>query len=125
MKEGLREINELIGAWGSILCNNQAEVIKSIPPSGFNKSALENIARHSIELLSTGSESVQDLQEVVFHFQQRKVFILDLEQAVLVVLCTPSIDISLLRLTINVVITRWEADAEIQKQFHENYVERF
>ena len=124
MKDGLNEINGLIGVWGSILCNNQAEIIEDISPPGFNKSALENIARDSVELISIGSETVLDFQEAVCHFQQRKIFILDLQQAILIVLCTPSIDISLLRLTISVVATRWEEDAEVQKQFHENYVER-
>ena len=124
MKDGLREINELVGVWGSILCNNQAEIIEDISPPGFNKPALENIARHSLELISTGSETVQDLQEAVFHFQQRTIFILDLQQAILIVLCTPSIDISLLRLTINVVAARWEEDAKVQKRFHDSYVER-
>jgi predicted regulator of Ras-like GTPase activity (Roadblock/LC7/MglB family) len=124
MKDGLMEISELVGVWGSFICNNQAEIIEDISPPGFNKSALENIARHSVELISIGSETVLDLKEAIFHFQQRKIFILDLQQAILIVLCTPSIDISLLRLTINVVATRWDEDAEVQKQFHDNYVER-
>ena len=25
MKEGLREINELVGIWGSLICNNQGD----------------------------------------------------------------------------------------------------
>jgi predicted regulator of Ras-like GTPase activity (Roadblock/LC7/MglB family) len=124
MIQGLREINELTGVWGSLLSNNQAKVIASAPPTDFNLSALENIARHCVDLMSPGNEFFQDLREVVVHFQQRKLFILDLEQAILIVLCTPSIDISLLRMTINVMITRWEADLKIQKQLKDNFVER-
>ena len=124
MIQGLKEINELTGVWGSLLCNNQAKVIASAPPADFNLSALENIARHCVDLMSPGNESFQDLREVVVHFQQRKLFIMDLEQAILIVLCTPSIDISLLRMTINVMIIRWEADSKIQKQLKDNFVER-
>lgn len=124
MNQGLKEINELTGVWGSLLCNNQAGVIASAPPADFNPSALENIARHCVDLMSPGTESFQDLQEVVVHFQQKKLFILDLEQAILIVLCNPSVDISLLRMTINVMITRWEADRKIQKQLKANFVER-
>lgn len=124
MNQGLKEINELTGVWGSLLCNNQAGVIASAQPADFNPSALENIARHCVDLMSPGTESFQDLQEVVVHFQQKKLFILDLEQAILIVLCNPSVDISLLRMTINVMITRWEADRKIQKQLKANFVER-
>ena len=124
MKQGLAEINELVGVWGSLICNNQGGLIDSAPPPEFNQAALENIARHSVELLSTGSESVQGLKEVVMHFQEKRLFILDLQQAVLVVLCTPHIDISLLRLTINVITSRWEEDSKVQKLLSKNYLER-
>jgi predicted regulator of Ras-like GTPase activity (Roadblock/LC7/MglB family) len=124
MNQGLKEINELTGVWGSLLCNNQAGVIASAPPADFIGSALENIARHCVDLMSPGNESFQDLQEVVVHFQQKKLFILDLEQAILIVLCNPGVDISLLRMTINLMITRWEADRKIQKQLKANFVER-
>jgi len=124
MKKGLAEINELEGVWGSFICNNQGGLIDSAPPPDFNKSALENIARHSVELLSTGAESVQGLKEVVMHFQEKRLFVLDMQQAVLVVLCTPSIDISLLRLTINIITARWEEDSKVQKLLSKNYLER-
>ena len=62
--------------------------------------------------------------EAVIHFQRRKIFILDLEQAILIVLCTPSIDISLLRMTINLITSRWQTDSKIQKQLKANFVER-
>jgi len=124
MKNSLLEINELNGVWGSLLCNNQAEIISSVPPANLNKAALENITRHCVELLSTSSVSGQGFKEAVIHFQQRKIFILDLEQAILIVLCTQNIDISLLRMTINVITSRWQTDSKIQKQFKDNYVER-
>ena len=124
MKQSLLEINELAGVGGSLICNNQGGVIASAPPAGFNQSALENIARHCVELLSTGGDSVQGLQEVVMHFQEKRLFILDLQQAILVVLCTPSVDISLLRLTINVITSSWDEDSQVQKQLSENYIER-
>ena len=124
MKQGLAEINELEGVWGSFLCKNNGEIIASAPPPGVNQATLENIARHCVELLTGGTEHIQDLQEVVIHLQNRKLFFLDLQQVILIVICTPKIDISLLRLTINIVTTRWEGDAEVQDQLSKNFVER-
>ena len=124
MKQGLQEINELEGVWGSLVCNNQGEVIASAPPPGFNKSNLENVTRHCIEMLSSGTEFISGLGEMVFYFEQHRLYILDLEKAVLIVFCTPSIDISLLRMTINVTTSGWKEDKGIKKIFEDNFVER-
>ncbi len=124
MNQGLKEINELEGVWGSFICNNQAKILASALPTSLNKSNVENIARHLVDMVSTGSETIQELQEVVIYFQQRRLFILDLQQAILVVICDPSVDISLLRMTVNILTTSWESDANVQKQLIMNYEER-
>ncbi len=124
MKAGLGEINLIPGVWGSLLCTNQGELIENLTPPGLNKSTLENISRHMVELLSGTVDSIPGLGEVVLHYQDRKVFAVDLERAVLIVVCTPSVDISLLRLNINVVLTRWEDDPGVQKRLRERFVER-
>jgi hypothetical protein len=124
MKAGLQEINETICVWGSLLCNNQGEIIENLSPPALNKSTLENISRHVVELLSGSADNLPDLEEVVFHFRDRKVLALDLQQAVLIVICTPSVDIPLLRMSVNVVLARWKDDAAVQKQFKAQFVER-
>ncbi|NOQ40033.1 MAG: hypothetical protein GQ562_06905 [Anaerolineales bacterium] len=124
MNQGLKEINELEGVWGSFICNNQAKILASALPSSLNKSNAENIARHVLGVISTGGDTIQELQEVVIYFQQRRLFILDLQQAILVVICDPSVDISLLRMTVNILTTSWESDANVQKQLIMNYEER-
>ncbi|MCJ7716486.1 MAG: hypothetical protein MUO54_08200 [Anaerolineales bacterium] len=124
MKNGLQEINELIGVWGSLVCNNQGDVIVNSSPSSLNKASLENITRHIVELLSSAGDSVQALSEVVLHYSQKILFVLDLKQVILVVICTPSIDISLLRMSVNVVKTRWEGDSKVQQQMKKFFVER-
>jgi len=124
MKNGLLEINELEGVWGSVLCSNQGDLIESLPPMGFNKSIIGNICRHAIELLTSAVISVTGLREAIIHYSERKLFVLDLEQAVLIVFCTPSVDISLLRMTINVIITHWQSDQKIQKKLKAAAVER-
>ncbi|MCJ7715123.1 MAG: hypothetical protein MUO54_01205 [Anaerolineales bacterium] len=116
MKNGLLEINELEGVWGSVLCSSIGKSIESVPPPGFHSQTLENISKHAIELLATTDQSVTGLREAVIHYSERTIFVLDLEQAVLVVYCSPRVDISLLRMSINVVTTRWLSDPKLQKQ---------
>ena len=93
-------------------------------PAGLNKSILENINRHAISMFSSADESIQGLSEAIIHYAQKKLFVLDMEKAFLVVICTPSVDISLLRMTVNVVRTNWDGDDKVQKQFQNNFVER-
>jgi hypothetical protein len=125
MKQGLQEINELAEVRGSLLCNYQGEIIESASPPVLNQSTLEDISRHSVEMLFSVADSVEGLSEEVFYLQKRRLYVLDLGQAALIVVCTPGIDISLLRLTINVVISRWDEDQGIRKIFKDNFVERY
>jgi len=124
MKAGLQEINEQVGIWGSLVINNQGDIITNQTPPGLNKASLENISNHALSTLSSAGESITDLTEAVFHFSSKKVYLLDLEKAILMVICTPSADISLLRMTTNVVVTSWGADQKVQKQLKDNHVER-
>jgi hypothetical protein len=66
-----------------------------------------------VETLSDGSEFIPGLGEMIFFYKQTNLFVLDLKKAVMIIYCTPNIDISLLRLTINVVTTRWEGEKKI------------
>jgi len=124
MKDGLREINDLTGVLGSLICNNQGEVMMNATPPGLNKSALENITHHIIELISTAGDQIENLSETVLYYSQKKLFIVDLEKAVLVVICTPSVDISLLRMIVNGVRMRWDGDVKVQKSLQKNFTER-
>jgi len=124
MKDGLREINELTGTWGSLVCNNQGEIIQSNTPPELNGSILENINRHVISMFSRAGEDMQGISEIVFHYSERKLFVLDLEKAFLVVICTPSVDVSLLRMTVNIVRTNWDGDEKVQKLLQNNLVKR-
>ena len=124
MKDGLKEINELVGVWGSFITNNRGDVILSVAPPALKKPVLENISRQVIELLISAGDQIDGISEMVFHYSQKKLFVIDLEKAILTVVCTPSVDISLLRMTVNVIRTGWDSDEKVQKALEKNYLER-
>ncbi len=124
MKSGLQEINEQTGIWGSLIINNQGEIIVNAVPQGLNSAALVNITNHVVDLLSSAGASLTGLMEAVIYYSQKKLFVLDLEQAIMVIICTPSVDISLLRMTANVIVTNWQGDPKVQKQLKKHFVER-
>jgi predicted regulator of Ras-like GTPase activity (Roadblock/LC7/MglB family) len=124
MKDGLREINELLGIWGSLVCNNQGDIIQGNTPPGLSNPSLGNISRNAISMFAAASEPMQGISELVIHYSERKLFVQDIGKAFLVVISTPSVDISLLRMTINVVLSRWDGDAKVQKELNHKFAER-
>jgi predicted regulator of Ras-like GTPase activity (Roadblock/LC7/MglB family) len=124
MKDGLKEINELNGVWGSFIANNRGEVLLSLTPPQLKEQVLEAVSSQVIELIVSAGEQVKDLSEMVFHFSQKKFLVIDLEKAILAVVCTPSVDLSLLRMTVNVVCTGWDEDPKVQTYLEKNNLER-
>ena len=124
MKSGLQEINQLVGIWGSLIIDNQGGMILNISPPGLSEETLMNISNQVIDLLNSSKNSLAGVNEALLHYANRKIFIHDLDQVILVVICTPSVDISLLRMTTNVVVTNWRSDPKIQKKLNKSFIER-
>lgn len=112
------------GVWGSFIANNQGEIMFSLTPPDLKEPLLEDISSHILDLMVSTSEHLKELSEIVFHYAQKKLFIVDLEDAILAVVCTPSVDISLLRMSVNVVRTGWDDDPEVQELLKKNSLER-
>jgi len=124
MKNGLLEINEVNGVSGSILCSNDGVIFESAPPSDLNKETLANICAHVVDLLGVGQQSIAGVKEYVINYQEKKLFILDLEKVILVVISNSNVDVSLLRMGVNIVTMRWASDSTIQLGFKRYAKER-
>jgi predicted regulator of Ras-like GTPase activity (Roadblock/LC7/MglB family) len=124
MKNGLKEINKTVGVWGSLLCDNQGRIIEEVTPPALNKPRMENISRHILETINTMGEELTRMEEVVLHYKQRKLFAVDIQQALLIVVCTPSVDIPLLRMSVNVIVTGWQNDPKVKKELAKAFIER-
>ena len=124
MKNGLKEINKTLGVWGSLLCDNQGKIIAEVTPPALNKPRMENISRHILEAFKTIGEELPGMKEVVLHYKQRKLFAVDIQQALLIVVCTPSVDIPLLRMSVNVIVTGWQNDPKVKKELAKAFIER-
>ena len=120
----MKEINELNGVWGSFIANIRGEVLLSLTPPQLKEQVLEAVSSQVIELIGSSGDQVKELSEMVFHFSQKKFLVIDLEKAVLAVVCTPSVDLSLLRMTVNVIRTGWDEDPKVQTYLEKNNLER-
>jgi predicted regulator of Ras-like GTPase activity (Roadblock/LC7/MglB family) len=124
MIAGLKEINSLVGVWGSFIVNNRGEVLHGLTPPQLKNKMLETIGSLAVDLLVSSNGQLNAVSEMVFDFSQRRLFILDLEKAILVVVGTPSVDLSLLRMTANVVRTEWDDDPKVQTFLAKNNLAR-
>jgi predicted regulator of Ras-like GTPase activity (Roadblock/LC7/MglB family) len=124
MKDGLREINQLAGVWGSFITNNHGEVLVSLTPPQLKEQVIEAVSSQVIELMVASVDQLKELSEMVFHFSQKKFIVIDLGKAVLGVVCTPSVDLSLLRMTVNVIRTDWDENPKVQTYLEKNNLER-
>ena len=116
MDKGLADINAVAGVRGCITCDNRGGVIASVTPSGLDLAALNNIGRQVTLILAALETAGQAMSELDFTYDGARLVARDLGNAVLVVLCEPQVEISMLRLTLNVVTARWKKDSSVQEQ---------
>jgi predicted regulator of Ras-like GTPase activity (Roadblock/LC7/MglB family) len=124
VKEGLAEINAVAGVRGSFICDNRGQVIVGATPAGLGAEALNSIGRQvaqTIAALETPQEAVSVLD---FAYDGTRLVAHDLANAVLVALCEPQVEIAVLGLTMNVVVTRLKGDSGIQSQLEAREVEK-
>ena len=114
MKEKLKEINSIKGVWGYFLCENTGKILEREMPIVFMKH-LAIMGKEVtqvvglLESLSRGPENIDLL------FEDGRVMIRSLKNFTLVVFCDPNVDIPMLRLKINVVISEISGDSKMQE----------
>ncbi len=123
METVLAEINGVPGVRGSFICDGHGEMIVSAVATGLN-AALDGVGREVTQALAALEMVGEAKSELDFAYSRMRVLVQSLGKAVLIVLCEPEVDISLLRLTVNVVTTRLKGQSEIQAQLHAREVPR-
>jgi predicted regulator of Ras-like GTPase activity (Roadblock/LC7/MglB family) len=116
MEQGLQEINSVQGVQGSLVCDNQGAVFASGPPEGVEEQHLEEICRHCLDAL-TAVEIVQGpCEELDLKFPEYRVLVRDYQTHLLLILCSPRVNPSLVRLSVNVVTAQWKEDQAVQRR---------
>ncbi|TKJ31275.1 MAG: hypothetical protein CEE40_01855 [Chloroflexi bacterium B3_Chlor] len=123
MEASLAEINGVPGVRGSFICDSRGEMIVSAVATGLD-AALDGVGREVTQTMAALEMIGEAKSELDFAYSRTRVVVHDLEKAVLIVLCEPKVDISLLRLTLNVVTTRLKGYRDIQAQLDAREVEK-
>jgi hypothetical protein len=114
MKEKLQEINSIKGVWGYFLCDNTGKILEKEMPVVFMKH-LPMMGKEVTQvggLLETLSKTSENLELL---FEDGRVMIRNLKNFTLVVFCDPNVDIPMLRLKTNVVISDIAGDQKMRE----------
>lgn len=114
MKEKLEEINSIIGVWGYVLCDNTGKILEKEMPMVFMKhlAIMGKEVTQVVGLLETMSKSSENLDLL---FEDGRVMIRSLKNFTLAVFCDPNVDIPMLRLKTNVVVSEITGDPKMQE----------
>lgn len=124
MQKGLQEILELSGVETCVVVDNHGSTIRKMGSIRLNNEQLDEICALILHSLTTLERNGAGSDELEFYFEHNQVLTRDLEQAVLYVICKPAINISLLRMTTNVVLSRWKKSPDVKKTLKKHAVSR-
>lgn len=115
MEEGLAEILDVADVKACLLFDNQGNVLREMAQVDLHPDQIQEIGSLVLPFLAALETENGDYTDVEYVFERSRVVLKDLEKAVLVVICQLEVDISLLRLTMNVVMNQWDESPQVRK----------
>ncbi len=114
MKEKLREINSIKGVWGYVLCDNTGKIFEREMPIVFMKhlATMGKEVTQVVGLLETLSKSPENLDLL---FEDGRVMVRSAKNFTLVVFCDPNVDVPMLRLKTNVLVSEITGNPKMQE----------
>lgn len=114
MKEKLEEINSIKGVWGYVLCDNTGKILEREMPIVFMKhlATMGKEVTQVVGLLETLSKSPENLDLL---FEDGRVMVKSLKNFTLVVFCDLNVDVPMLRLKTNVVVSEITGNPKMQE----------
>jgi predicted regulator of Ras-like GTPase activity (Roadblock/LC7/MglB family) len=110
----LQELAQVRGVQGACVCDNHGAVLGMLLAGGSDRRPSEQLARALCQCL-VALDAQSAVKELEFHYERRLVVARDLGQALLIVWCGVDVNLPLLRMTLDVAASPFEADAELQR----------
>ena len=112
--EWLKEISDINGVEGVLICSNTGKIIEKISKV-LDDEKLENIAFHLLRIISANSLKNQVVSDIEIYWENFHIIVKNTSQFLLVSFCTSSGAQSLLRITQNVVLAHLLDDKKFLK----------
>lgn len=109
---------------GAFVCDNAGEVVLSSSPAVLATVTMNTIGREVARVLLALESAGHRADRLDLRFDCWRLLAHDMADAILFVVCEPEVDMSLLRMTTDVVVAAWENDPRARKRLAGHRKER-
>ena len=124
MDQGLAQLSAIPNVGGAFVCDNHGEVIASSSPAVLATGTMSTMGREVGRIFAVLESSGKHATRLEFTYTNWRLLAIDLEEALLFVVCLPVVDVSFLRMSIDIVLTQWRADVDVQRQLRRHRATR-
>lgn len=119
----LQEVMTVSGVEGVFVTSNRGQIIDKIGLS-LNQSTLEGIAVHVLRIVSGYHVQKRSLKEIEIIWNNYRIIALNTQKFVIITFCSSAKALSLLRITLNVVLSHLLEDKKFMKQIDKHALEK-
>ena len=116
MEQALADLGLLDGVGGSFVCDNAGDVIVSSAPPVLATDTMTSIGREVARAFGAMEASGRPITRLEFTYDSWRLYSRDLERALLFVVCHPAVDMSMVRMSVDVALSRWTKDRSVEKR---------
>jgi hypothetical protein len=124
MEQGLAQLAGISQVGGAFVCDNRGDVIVSSSPAVLATVTMNAMGREVGRIVAALEAAGRPGQRLEFAYSTWRLLTVDINDALLFVVCHSAVDMSLVRMTTDVVLTGWRRDPAVQKRLQQHRVER-
>jgi hypothetical protein len=124
MEQGLAQISAHPQVGGAFICDNRGEVIVSSSPAVLATVTMSTMGREVGRIVEALEAAGRPASRLDFAYSNWRLLVVDLSDAILLVVCHADVDMSFVRMTTDIVLTSWRRDPEVQRRLQRHRVER-
>mgnify|MGYP001400319727 CR=1 FL=1 len=124
MERDLAQVTGVPNVGGAFVCDNRGDVIVSSDPAVLATVTMNTIGREVGRAFVALEAANAPAQRLDFAYDRWRLLAQDIGNAVLFVVCQPEADMSIVRMSADVVIAGWRKDPAAQKRLQRVSIER-
>jgi len=124
MEQGLAQLSGIPHVGGAFICDNRGDVIVSSSPAVLATVAMNVMGQEVGRMLAGLEEAGYKATRLDLTYSTWRMLVVDIEDAMLFVVCHSPVDMSLLRMNVDVILARWRQNPDVQRRLQQRRAER-
>jgi hypothetical protein len=124
MEKDLAQVTSVASVGGAFVCDNRGDVIVSSDPAVLATVTMNTIGREVGRVFVALDAAKSAGTRLEFCYDRWRLLAQDIGEAVLFVVCHPEADMSIVRMSADVIVAGWKGDPSAQKRLQRTRVER-